>query len=47
MIDAVELLSILSLVETFLPSLLLILSHFIQFGVLGDGNPVARLQIFE
>ena len=47
MIDAVEFFSILSFVENFSPSLLLTLFHFIQFGVLGDGNPVARLQIFE
>ena len=47
MIDAVEFLSILSFVEKFSPSLLLTLFHFIQFGVLGDANPVARLQIFE
>ena len=47
MIDAVEFLSILSFVEIFLTSLLLTLFHFIQFGPLGDGNPVARLQIFE
>ena len=47
MIDAVEFLSILSFVENFFTSLLLTLFHFIQFGVLGDGNPVARLQIFK
>ena len=52
MIDAVEFLSIfLSFVENFLTSLLLTLFHFIQFGVLRDGNPVAwpvvRLQICE
>ena len=47
MIDAVEFLTILSSVENFSPSLLLTSFHFIQFGVLGDGNPVARLQIFE
>ena len=51
MIDAVEFLSILSFVENFLTSLLLTLFHFIQFGVLRVGNPVAwpvvRLQIFE
>ena len=47
MIDAVEFLSILSFVENFLMSLLLTLFHFIQFGVLRDGNSVARLQIFE
>ena len=42
MIDAVKFLSILSFVENFFTSLLLTLFHFIQFGVLGDGNPVAR-----
>ena len=47
MIDAVEFLSILSFVENFFTSLLLTLFHFIQFSVLRDGNPVARLQIFE
>ena len=47
MIDAVKFLSILSFVENFFTSLLLTLFHFIQFGVLRDGNPVARLQIFE
>ena len=47
MIDAVEFLTILSSVENFSPSLLLTSFHFIQFGVLGDGNPVARLEIFE
>ena len=47
MIDAVEFLSILSFVENFKTSLLLTLFHLIQFGGLSDGNPVARLQIFE
>ena len=47
MIDAVEFLSILSLVENFKTSLLLTIFHFIQFGGFGDGSPVARLQIFE
>ena len=47
MIDVVVFLSILSFVENFFTSLLLTLFHFIQFGVLRDGNSVARLQIFE
>ena len=47
MIDAVEFLSILSFVENFFTSLFLTLFHFIQLGVLRDGNPVARLQSFE
>ena len=46
MIDAVEFLCILSFVENFLTSLLLTFFYFIQFGVLCDGNPVARLQVF-